>query len=115
MVLEKLNEYSKRDEQPPRFYSEGPARYWINLDPQGQLLPPVIDTADPSSPRTRRGQRRLLPQVVRSSGIRPLLLADKADYTLGLATDGKRISRTNACHQAYVELVESCARDTGGP
>ena len=115
MVLKELKEYSERHEQPPRFYAEGPARYWINLDRRGRFLPPVIDTADPSSPRTRRGQRRRLPQVARAYGIRPLLLADKADYTLGLATDEKRASRARACHQAYVELVERCALETGDP
>ena len=115
MLLEKLIEYSERLELPPSLYSEGPARYWINLDPQGRFLPSVIDTADPSSPRTRRGQRRLLPQVVRAYGIRPLLLADKADYTLGFATDDKRAKRARACHRAYVELVERCAAETEDP
>ena len=115
MILEKLVEYSEHRESPPRLYAEGPVRYWIDLDPQGQFLPPVMDTADPSGPRTRRGQRRLLPQVVRSSEIRPLLLADRADYTLGLATGAKRAGRARPCHQAYLELVERCARETGDP
>jgi len=115
LVLATLKEYSERHKQPPRFYAEGPVRYWINLDPQGRFLPPVIDTADPSSPRTRRGQRRHLPQVVRAYGIRPLLLADKADYTLGFATDEKRGNRARACHQAYVELAERCSTETEDP
>ena len=115
MLLEKLIEYSKRLDLPPSLYAEGPVRYWINLNRQGRFLPPIIDTADPSSPRTRRGQRRMLPQVVRASGIRPLLLADKADYTLGFATEERRASRAKACHQAYVELVERCASETETP
>lgn len=115
MLLERLIEYSERLDLPPPLYAEGPVRYWVNLDHQGRFLPPVIDTADPSSPRTRRGQRRLLPQVVRASGIRPLLLADKADYTLGFASEERRASRAAACHQAYVGLVERCAAETGDP
>ena len=115
MLLKKLAEYSKRLEQRPSLYSEGPVRYWINLDRDGRYLPPFSDSADPSSPRTRRGQRRLLPQVQRASGIRPLLLADKADYTLGYAADEKRAKRAADCHQAYLALVERCATETVEP
>ena len=115
MLLERLIEYSERLEPAPSLYAEGPVRYWISLDPQGRLLPPVMDTADPSSPKSRWGQRRLLPQVVRSSEIHPLLLADRADYTLGLATNAKRAGRAVTRHRAYVELVERCTRETGAP
>ena len=115
MLLEKLIEYSERLDLPPSLYAEGPVRYWINLDAQGRFLPPMVDTADPSSPRTRRGQRRMLPQVVRSSGIRPLLLADKADYTLGFVADEKRASRARACHEAYINLAQRCFDETQEP
>lgn len=114
-MLKRLIEYSERGVLPPSLYADGPVKYWINLDGEGRFLPPMIDTADPSNPRTRRGQRRLLPQVVRASGIRPLLLADKADYTLGFAADEKRTSRTRACHEAYLELLQRCAGETGEP
>lgn len=115
MLLEKLNEYSERLDLPPSLYAEGPVRYWINLDHMGRFLPPVVDTSDPSNPRTQRGRRHLLPQVVRSSGIRPLLLADKADYTFGLAAVADRISQAKARHRAYLELVERCASETQEP
>ena len=112
MLLKKLAEYSERLELRPSLYSEGPVRYWINLDRIGRYLPPLSDSADPSSPRTRRGQRRRLPQVQRSSGIRPLLLADKANYTLGYAADEKQAKRAASCHQAYMDLVERCVAET---
>ena len=115
MLLEKLIEYSERLDLPPSLYAEGPVRYWINLDAQGRFLPPLVDTADPSSPRTRRGQRRMLPQVVRAYGIRPLLLADKADYTLGFAADDKKATRAKACHEAYINLVQRCFDETREP
>ena len=115
MLLKKLAEYSERLELRPSLYSEGPVRYWVNLDRDGRYLPPFSDSADPSSPRTRRGQRRLLPQVQRAFGIRPLLLADKADYTLGYAADEKRAKRAADCHQAYLALVERCAAETAEP
>ncbi len=115
MLLKKLAEYSERQEFRPSLYSEGPVRYWINLDRDGRYIPPFSDSADPSSPRTRRGQRRHLPQVQRASGIRPLLLADKADYTLGYAADEKRTKRAADCHRAYLALVERCAAETEDP
>ena len=116
MLLRKLSEYSERlPDQPPSLYAEGPVRYVINLDQQGNIRPPMVDIADPTSPRTRRGQRRLLPQVQRSSGIRPLLMADKAAYTLGHVTGGKTADRDRKCHQAYIELVERCAVETEEP
>ena len=115
MLLRKLAEYSERLPDPlPSLYGEGPVRYLIDLDQEGRFLS-MVDLSDSSSPRTRRGQRRLLPQVQRSSGIRPLLMADKAGYTLGYATDDRKAGRTRDCHRAYVGLVERCAAATGDP
>ena len=51
----------------------------------------------------------------RAAGIRPLLLADKADYTLGYAAEEKRAKRAADCHQAYLALVERCAAETEEP
>lgn len=116
MLLQRLVEFSNRLNLPPPLYSEGAVRYIIDLDGGGRLLSPrPVDTADPASPRTRRGTRRLIPQVQRSSGIKPLLLADKADYVLGyVAKDGKP-DRVRDCHAAFLELVRRCAVATGEP
>ena len=111
MLLQKLVDYSRRQEYRPSLYGEGPVHYIVNLDDEGRFRG-MIDIADPSNRRTRRGQIRLVPQVQRSSGIRPLLLADKADYTLGYAAEEKRADRAQRSHQAYVDLVERCATET---
>ena len=111
MLLQKLVDYSRRQEYRPSLYGEGPVHYIVNLDDEGRFQS-MIDIADPSNRRTRRGQIRLVPQVQRSSGIRPLLLADKADYTLGYAAEEKRADRAQRSHQAYVDLVERCATET---
>lgn len=117
MLLQRLREYAdERLDLPPTLYSETPIRYIIELDDTGRLLNPrPVDTADPSSPRTRRGTRRLAPQVQRAVGIKPLLLADKGDYTLGLVKEGAKPDRVAACHQAYRDLVDRCAAATGEP
>lgn len=114
MLLRRLKEYAdQRMQLPPTLYSETPVRYIFELDDTGRLLNPTpTDTADPSSPQTKRGLRRPMPQVQRSSGIRPLLLADKADYTLGIGGEKAKPDRTAACHAAYLELLERCAAVT---
>lgn len=116
MLLQRLREYSERLDLPPTLYAEAAVRYIIELDSGGRLLNPrPTDTAHPASPRTRRGTRRLVPQVQRSSGIKPLLLADKADYVLGFAGAGAKGDRVPACHQAFLELLERCAVQTQEP
>ena len=115
MMLNKLVEYSQRNETAaPKLYAEGALRYVIALGANGEYHG-LIDLSDPSTPRTRRGTRRLLPQVQRTSGIRPLLLASPSDYTLGLPKTERQADRAQQCHAAYVELVERCAADTEEP
>lgn len=117
MLLQRLKEYAdERLKLPPRLYSETSVRYIIELDGTGRLLnPQPTDTADPASPRTRRGQRRLAPQIQRTAAIRPLLLADNAEYTLGLAREDSKPARVADCHRAYLALVDRCAEKTGDP
>jgi CRISPR-associated protein Csd1 len=114
MLLQRLVEYAdKRMQMPPVLYTETPVRYIIELDAEGQLLNPrLTDTADPSSPKTKRGQRRLVPQIQRTVGIKPLLLADKADYTLGIGSEDAKPERVAACHAAYLALLVRCAQET---
>jgi CRISPR-associated protein Csd1 len=114
MLLQRLKEYAdQRMQMPPVLYTETPVRYIIELDVAGQLLNPrPTDTADLGSPKTKRGQRRLMPQIQRTVGIKPLLLADKADYTLGIGAEDAKPERVAACHAAYLELLARCAQET---
>lgn len=119
MFLQRLVEYADQLDLPPTLYSEGPVRYLIELDATGRLRNrQPIDTADPSSPRSRRGVRRRVPQVQRAAKVKPLLLADKAAYTFGLAPDNGDAhvrERAHVCHQTYLELVGRCAAATAEP
>ncbi len=114
MLLQRLREYSERLDLPPTLYNEGPVRYIVELDADGRLLnKQPTDTADPSSPRTRRGARRLLPALgTRTSNVKPLLLAHNAEYTLGLGRKKSKAERVKKCHRSFVELVEHCAAET---
>jgi len=114
-LLQRLKELTERPDfaLSPTLYNYSPVRYILELDGTGRLLNPrPVDTADPSSPATRRGARLLVPQIQRSSGVRPLLLADKADYVLGYAEPGDKPDRVAACHAAFTELLDRCADET---
>lgn len=117
MLLRRLKEYAdERMDLPPALYSETAVRYIIELDASGRLLSAQpTDTADPSNPRTKRGQRFLMPQVTRAVGIKPLLLADKADYTLGIGGESAKSDRVRACHEAYRELLVRCVAAANEP
>jgi CRISPR-associated protein Csd1 len=114
MLLQRLKEYAdQRMYMPPVLYTETPVRYIIELDAEGELLNPrPTDTADSSSPKTKRGQPHRVPQIQRTVGIKPLLLADKADYTLGIGGLDAKPERVAACHTAYLELITRCAEQT---
>ncbi len=120
MLLEKLKEYAHREDSSrnvlPPLYNMRPARYLIELDGEGRLLAEELtDTADPGERATRRGVLRPVPDVARAVGIKPLLLADKADYTLGYAVEGAKHDRVAAVHAAYLAQLDRCAEQTREP
>lgn len=118
MLLQRLVELTERPSfaHTPTLYARVPVRYVIELKPDGTLETPYLtDTADPTDRSTRRGQPRLMPQLQRSSGIKPLLLGDKADYVLGYSTADGKVDRAHSCHEAFLSLVDRCAEATEEP
>ncbi len=118
MLLQRLAEYAERPwpaaEALPTLYAKTPVRYVIDLDETGRFLA-LNDTADRADPKTRRGVARAVPQVQRSSAIKPLLLADKADYSFGYTAEPAKVARTAACHAAYLDLLRRCVAATDSP
>lgn len=117
MFLQKLKEYAgtRMDSAPP-LYKKTPIAYIVALDEDGKPLSPApISTANPKEKSTRRGVERAAPDIVRSSGVKPLLLADKGDYTFGLIAEGGKQARADECHRAYLALLDECAAATGEP
>ncbi len=115
MLLQRLVEYADRqDDLAPPLYTKAWVRYVIELDRDGNLLnPEPIDLAESGN---RRGQQRQVPKVQRSGlAIRPYLLADNAEYTLGLARDPSRKERAQNCHQGYLDLLQVCVEETENP
>ncbi|MBA2278167.1 MAG: type I-C CRISPR-associated protein Cas8c/Csd1, partial [Chloroflexia bacterium] len=109
MLLEKLKAYNDRQECGPPMYQRQPVRYVIRLTGDGQPLPPIIDRA---TKEERRGAAMLAPHVKRANVIRPKLLADNAEYVLGVARKDSRPERVRQLREAFVELVKLCAQET---
>lgn len=117
MLLRRLCEYAElRMKMPPTLYVKRPIRYVVELSSKGILLTrQPIDTADPKNPKTKRGQSYLAPSIRRSVGIKPLLLCDNAEYTLGLPRETSRPERVAGCHRAYLEMLAECVKVTADP
>ena len=114
MLLQRLSEYADRIGLPPTLYNETPIAAIIALDAASGAAT-LIRTVNPADRREKRGIRRLAPQVARAVGIKPLLLADNAEYTLGLARESSKPERVAACHTAYMDILSRCAQATREP
>lgn len=114
MILTRLKEYADtRMKLPPEMYGEAPVRWIIELDPNGALLGFIPQGGDTKA--NARGVRRLIPQVVRSSGVQPKLLADNGEYVLGVARPSSKPARVAEAHRQFVELAERCAAEAKEP
>jgi len=114
VILSRLKEYADtRMKLPPEMYGEAPVRWIIELDPNGALLGFIPQGGDTKA--NARGERRLVPQVVRSSGVQPKLLADNGEYVLGVARPSSKPARVAEAHRQFIELAERCAAETKEP
>lgn len=114
MLLKQLRDYSERlADLPPAMYLNTPIRWIIDLDSDGRL---ITFLSTPNGERNNdRGLLRLAPHIGRSSGIRAKLLADNAEYVLGIARNPAKQARVDRCHAAFVDLVRDCAERTNEP
>lgn len=117
MLLQRLREYSQRFEATPSMYVSTPIRWLIDLHGGGtQSGRPIL--LEGEGKRGNRGKEFLAPHVGRSSGINPKLLADRADYVLGISERGantKALARTAKAHGTFIDLVRECAASTREP
>ncbi|MBF6592211.1 MAG: type I-C CRISPR-associated protein Cas8c/Csd1, partial [Ktedonobacterales bacterium] len=85
MLLQRLREYAERlDDLPPAMYQRVPIRYLLLLDEAGRYRGYVHHVAGEAA-RDQRGIRLLVPDRKRTVAVAPKLLADNAEYVLGLA------------------------------
>ncbi|GCE06140.1 type I-C CRISPR-associated protein Cas8c/Csd1 [Dictyobacter aurantiacus] len=112
MFLEKLSEYAGQIAQlPPPMYQSTSVRYIIHLDEHGTYkgIDELIG---------EKGKANVLfvaPHCKRSSGIKPKLLVDNGEYTLGIAREKSDPRRVQEQHDAYVKQVRECAVATREP
>lgn len=118
MFLQRLAEYGRRiaeedgEERLPPMYQRVPIRYVIKLDRDGQLRGIPHTLTDTATPESKHGKVEMAPSRIRTSGIAAKLLVDNAAYTLGVGRDEDKPERVRQQHEAYVELVTRCARET---
>ncbi|MGQ9455529.1 MAG: type I-C CRISPR-associated protein Cas8c/Csd1 [Armatimonadota bacterium] len=110
MILQRLCEFARRvPDIPPSMYSPLYFKWQIELGEQGNYkgLTPLFD-----GEKSQRGLQVVVPNRKRTSKPVPLLLADTADYVLGLGSD----SPADSVRLHYFkQLVEKCAEVTGEP
>ncbi|HVB21703.1 MAG TPA: type I-C CRISPR-associated protein Cas8c/Csd1 [Ktedonobacteraceae bacterium] len=111
MFLEKLSEYADQIDLPAPMYQLTPIRYVIHLDANGnfQGIDEFIDG------KNKVILSRDAPHCKRSSGIKPKLLVDNGEYTLGIAREKSDPRRVDEQHIAYVTQVRECAVATREP
>jgi len=107
MLLQRLCEYGETHQErfPPTGYKDGWVRWAIDLHPDGEIAAPTPVPLGEES----LGRKLLVPHVgTRTVNVKAALLVDKAEYALGLYRDARTAER----HEAFVELVAQCARET---
>lgn len=105
MFLEKLSEFAQHVDLPPPMYQLTPIRYMIHLDAHGTYQ--GIDELTESKGKTTISLEA--PSCKRSSGIKPKLLVDNGEYTLGIGREKSDPRRVQEQHTAYITLIHECA------
>jgi len=121
MLLERLREYAKRvgDDIPPPGYDKTAIKWIVPLDEHGKLSGGLIPTVGRGGTNDK-GKAYMAPHRLRTStAIGPKLLADNAQYALGVpkseTTSVKQRKHIVECHKAFTELIRECANKTGEP
>src|SRR6266702_3044287 len=111
MFLEKLSEFAEHIALPPPMYQSTPVRYVIQLDADGNYIN-IEELADGKNKSTLSFNA---PYCKRSSGVKPKLLVDNGEYTLGIAREKSDPRRVREQHDAYVAQIFECAVATRVP
>ncbi|MCA1948204.1 MAG: type I-C CRISPR-associated protein Cas8c/Csd1 [Armatimonadetes bacterium] len=115
MILKRIVEFAERQNPPPKGYQQRFITKIIQLDAQGSLLGVLHEGPDHQGKRT--GWKRLLPQESprRGSKATPRLIADNAEYVLGMVQPDSTAQRAQERHDLWIELLEKCAEAVSDP
>ena len=115
MILTQLKEFAENQMTlPPVMYSEQKIRWLIDLDQTGKLLGKFVPWGGDSK-ETKRGKPVLVPHIGRTVGVKPKLLADSAEYVLGVGRSDSKSDRVADCHQQFKSLIQSCFQSSQEP
>ena len=95
----------------PPMYDWKPVRWIIRLERDGRFL--AIQSLG-GTKEEKRGRPHLVPYLGRTSGVRPILIADTPAYVFGRALEEKE-KRAPEKHLAFKALVKQCASETSDP
>ena len=114
MILQRLIEYQKRQESTPTMYVDTNIHWFIELDSSGNFINMVGTDAGESKGKPRP-KKYLVPSLVRSMGVRALLLVGNGEYVLGVAREKSKPERVAECFKSFIELINKCAEKTSEP
>jgi CRISPR-associated protein Csd1 len=117
MILTELYELSKQlagNDAMPSMYGKVKIRWMIPINADGTPKGNFEDLKGATKGELR-GKEYVMPDMVRSSGIKPKLLADNGEYVLGLQKAGADPKKVAERHRQYKELIHLCAVKTQDP
>ncbi len=117
MILTKLKEFAEDKERmtlPPAMYAELKIRYLVDLNLDGTIKGGFIPLGGDTK-ANKRGNSYTVPFVGRTVGIKPKLLADSAEYVLGIPRPDSKPDRVVECHRQFKELIFQCWEVTQDP
>jgi len=114
MLLKQFCDFAKQQEAkvPPPMFENRRIRWIVPLRSDGSFLGALESTCgngrNPSS-----GKHFWAPYEYRASACNPRLLADTAEFVLGLVPQGREPQISTDRHAAFIDQVERCAAATG--
>lgn len=116
MILTELYHlYQRTEGEPmPSMYGMVKIRWLIPIDAEGCLRGSLIDLKG-ATKAEQRGKTYIMPDLIRSSGIKPKLLADNGEYVLGLQKEGADAKKVAERHRQFKALLQQCATETQEP
>jgi CRISPR-associated protein Csd1 len=98
----------------PAMYGKVKIRWLIPINADGSLKGALVDLKG-ATKAEQRGKEFIMPDLIRSSGIKPKLLADNGEYVLGLQKEGADAKKVAERHRQFKELLKRCAEQTQEP
>ncbi len=116
MILAELYELSRRSssDSMPSMYGKIKIRWLIPINADGSLRSAFLDQKG-ATKAEQRGKEWVVPDLIRSSGIKPKLLADNGEYVLGLQKEGADVKKVSERNRQFKELILRCAEATQEP